>query len=288
MGALQPRIARGGGDGSAIIHRYATLPDDPWAVCHGVRAMGREFTMKGGRRAVDWLLETQLALIPANGTRVLAFPLAVEVHPNMFLKTLLEAGVPLDHAFTHQGRRRTLREVVEGSRALFRPSEVAGQANLLPWSLNAFARTMSPLRGRWTNAWREIVDLDAVVEAALGLLERASLPVMQAMREGRPESVKAPVHDFTCGGTHMIYGLLTAMVAGYVGQDRLERMRQQVALLVWRLNLQHHLFAPESGSKSGCSCSASAIFVTVLKSWTTSTASVSIGSDMPSRLASRR
>ncbi len=234
-GAIASGAARAGDDGTAVIRRYASLPDDPWAVCHGIRGMGRDFTMKSGGRAVDWLLETQLAVLPANGSGALGFPLQVEVHPNMFLKTLLEAGVPLDHGFTHQGSRRTLRDVLEGARGLFRPSQVIGDASALPWSLIAFARTAPPQRARWTNAWGESVDFDAVVESALGLYERASLPLLQAMREDRPETAKAPVHDFTCGGTHMLYAVLTAVHAGYTGRDRHERVRRQVDLLVWRL-----------------------------------------------------
>jgi hypothetical protein len=222
-------------DGAAIIRDHATLPDDPWAVAHGLRAMGRDFTIQGGRRAVDYLLESVLATLPANGKTVLGFPIAVEVHPNSFLKTMLEAGVPLDHAFTHEGRRRTLAEVVEGARALLRPTLVGSLPNVLPWSLIALTRTASPPRRQWTNAWGEPVDLDALVESALRLLEEASLPVAQAMREGLPQTAQAPVHSFTCGGTHMLYGLLTAMHTGYPGKDRGERMQRQVDLLVWRL-----------------------------------------------------
>jgi hypothetical protein len=233
--ALGAGVTRAGDDGTAVIRRYANLPDDPWAVCHGIRGLGHEFTMKDGGRAVDWLLERQLALQPANRSSVLGFPLDVEVHPNMFLKTLLEAGVPLDYGFTYQRSRRTLRDVLEGGRSLFRPSHVIGDPNALPWSIIAFAKTTPPRRGRWTNAWAEPVDLDAVVASALGLFEGASLPLLQAMRENRPETAKAPVHSFTCGGTHMLYALLTALHAGYVGRDRRERLRQQVDLLVWRL-----------------------------------------------------
>jgi hypothetical protein len=224
-----------GDDGTAVVRRFAGLPDDPWAVCHGVRAMGRDFKLTDGRRAVDWLLETYVAVVPASRDGILAFPLQVEVHPNMFVKTFLEAGVPLDYGFTHQGQRRTLAEVVEGARLLFRPSQVMSDPNLLPWSLIALTRTTAPLRGRWTNAWGEPVDLDRVVEASLRLLEDASLPLAQAMRENRPESVKAPVHGFVCGGTHMIYALLTAAQAGYASGERLHRIRKQADILVWRL-----------------------------------------------------
>ena len=234
--ATDALAAAGPGDGTAIVERYATYPDDPWAVAHGIRAMGRNFTIKGGRRAVDYLLENALISVPANTTHALAFPPDVEVHPNAFLaEGVLEPGVSVQHAFTHQGSRRTVGDVVNGARALFRPSLVISVPNALPWSLIALTRTTPPARREWTNAWSEPVDLDAVVESAMQLLERASLPIAEAMREGRPEVDKAPVHSFTCGGTHMVYALLTAVNAGYTGKDRRQRVQRQVDLLVWRL-----------------------------------------------------
>src|SRR5262249_28268633 len=81
-------------DGATIIRRYAGTPEDPWVVAHGLRGMGREFTINGGRRAVDYLLEDVLVSVPANGKSLLGFPVEVEGHSNMFLKTMLEAGVP--------------------------------------------------------------------------------------------------------------------------------------------------------------------------------------------------
>src|SRR5262249_44867875 len=99
----------------------------------------------------------------------------------------------------------------------------------------ALTRTTTPLRQQWTNAWGESVHLEGVVESALRLLEQASAPLAEAMREGRPETTQAPVQAFTCGGTHMIYGLLTAVHAGYAGTDGGGRMQRQIDLLVWRL-----------------------------------------------------
>ena len=238
-------------DGAAIIRRHAVAPDDPWAVAHGLRGLGRDFTINGGRRAVDYLLENVLVTLPANGKGALGFPIEVEAHPNMFLKTLLEAGVPLDHAFTHEGRRRTLRDVVDGARGLFRPTPVSSVPNALPWSLIALTRTTTPLRHQWTNAWGEPVALDLVVERALRLLEQASVPLAQAMREGRPETAHAPVHGFTCGGTHLLYALLTAVQAGYTGKDRRERVQQQVDLLVWRLSADLDLIERFYGARAG-------------------------------------
>jgi hypothetical protein len=79
--------------------------------------MGRDFTVKGGQSAVDFLLETHLASVPANGKTGARLPARGRSASNMFLKTMLEAGVPLNYPFTHQGSRRSLRDVLDGARA---------------------------------------------------------------------------------------------------------------------------------------------------------------------------
>jgi hypothetical protein len=35
-GVVRPSFGRAGDDGAAIVRQYASLPDDPWAVCHGL------------------------------------------------------------------------------------------------------------------------------------------------------------------------------------------------------------------------------------------------------------
>ncbi|MGH7332107.1 MAG: hypothetical protein ACREKS_05030 [Candidatus Rokuibacteriota bacterium] len=220
-------------DAVAIITAHATLRD-PWAVAHGLRAMGSAFAINGEQRAVDFLLEKYVSEVTVNGRTLLAFPIDVEIHPNSFLKTMLEAGVPTSYRFTHQGRQRTLADLVAGARLLFRPQEMADR-NQIPWSLIAFSRTTSLLRRRWTNAWGETVDLDASVDGALQLLENASAPIAAARRDGRPLAAKSPVHSFTCGGTHMLYGLLSAVHYGFGGKGTRERVQQQTALMIWRM-----------------------------------------------------
>ncbi len=234
IGVGGSRQARAGShDGSSVIRDYATTPQDPWVVSHGLRGMGRDFTIQGGRRAVDFLLEQHLTSVTVNGRTMLGFPRTVEIHPNMFLKTLLEAGVPLDYRFDHKGQPRTLGDVVAGARLLLRPAQEPPSE--MAWTITALTQTTSPLRARWTNAWGEPVDLDAIVGSALEALERDSAPLTAAMRQGRPLSARAPVHELTCGGTHLIYSLIVAAHAGYASNARGQRVREQVELLVWRL-----------------------------------------------------
>jgi L-amino acid N-acyltransferase YncA len=238
VGALATPVLGGAGpahasDAPAIIASYATLPEDPWAVAHGLRAMGSTFAIKGGQRAVDFLLE-KVTEVTVNGRTILAFPLEVEIHPNSFLKTMLEAGIPLDYRFKHGGRHHTIADLVEGARLLFRPTEMA-HPNQLPWSLIALSRTTPPVRRRWTNAWGEQIDLDAWVNGAVQSLESASAPIADAMRAGRPLAGKAPIHNYTCGGTHRLYSLLSAVHYGFGAKEARDRVQEQTAVMIWRM-----------------------------------------------------
>jgi hypothetical protein len=147
---------------------------------------------------------------------------------------MLEAGVPLDHTFAHMGQQRTVSDLAEGARLLFDRSKMIDPL-IIPWSLIAFSRTTPQVRKRWTNVWGQFVNLDDLADGALRDLENASAPLLTAMRSGRPLVTQAPVHKFTCGGTHMLYGLLSAVHYGSGGKNALQRVQEQTALMAWRM-----------------------------------------------------
>lgn len=245
-----PRAARAGlaEDGAALIRAHARRVEDPWALVHGVRALGPEFPAEDGRPAVALVLGRYLREEAVNGARYLAFPREVEIHPHMFLKTFLEAGVPPGYRFVFAGRERRLEEVIAGAHALFRFS-AATHRNTIAWSLIALARTTAPSSGSWTNAWGERVVLGDVVEAALTALEEGSRPLEEARRRGVPPERQAPVHAFTCGGTHLVYSVLTAAHTGHARPAQRERLRQVMDLLVYRLWADRYLLGRFYGPK---------------------------------------
>jgi hypothetical protein len=230
----QPATAGLAEDAKAIVLAEAARPEDPWLVSHGIRALGADFRLAPGRSAVDFLLGEVLDEQVVNGRSYLAFPPKIEVHPNMFLKTLLEAGVPLTYRFTRKGKAWTLRDVADHARALFRFSEQTNP-NTIAWSLIALTRTTPPARGTWRNAWGEEVRLAAVAQAGLAALEAASRPIQEARDRNARLDRQAPIHGFTCGGTHLLYSLLAALQAGY-GKETRQRLRDQMDLLIYRLH----------------------------------------------------
>jgi hypothetical protein len=237
-----PVAARAGtlDETAPIIQAYATRLDDPWALVHGVRAMGRTFAAAGGQPAVAFVLSTFLEEREVNGGRYLAFPAATERHQNSFLKTFLEAGVPGELAFTAAGRRRTLQDVVEGARATFRFSETTDR-NTIAWSLIALSLAARPGHGAWPNAWGERIELPAVAAAGLKALEEASRPLEDARDRGVVPERQAPIHAYTCGGTHLLYSLLVAAHTGHLATEGRRRLGRQLDLLVYRLSAEPQL-----------------------------------------------
>ncbi len=97
-----------------FIERYAPIPDEPWILVHGIRAMGKGFSCKG-ERAVAHVLRTCVQDLEVNGRRYLYIPADIEVHTNMFLKTFLEAGVPLSEEVQVKDMRFHVQELCVGA-----------------------------------------------------------------------------------------------------------------------------------------------------------------------------
>ena len=69
----------------------------------------------------------------------------------------------------------------------------------------------------------------------LETLENANKQFQDSMRKGVLAEGPDRIHDFTCGGMHLIYGLSTCLRLGHARQALAERMKMQFDILVWRL-----------------------------------------------------
>ena len=103
-----------------MLRHYTLELNNPSAIIHAVRGFGKGFRLADGSSAVDHLCTRYADDREVNGRRYVYFKRDAEVHENSFLKTFLEAGVPLDQLVQVGERRYTLRDVIDGARALFR------------------------------------------------------------------------------------------------------------------------------------------------------------------------
>ena len=214
-----------------FIEQYAVTSDDPWALVHAIRGVGRGCRING-ENAVAYVLRTYVRAQEVHQRRYLYIPANIEVHANMFLKTFLEAGVPASETFACDGRVCHLQDLGEGAKALFRFDPNTFDRNNLAWSLIAFAELEAHT---WENAYGERIQLQEVVRFGLQALAEATQGLKPYAAAGLPLPKKMPIHSFTCGGTHLCYSLLVAARHGFLQTAGGDTLQEQLQMLVYRL-----------------------------------------------------
>ncbi len=227
-----------------VIRRYASATDDPWAMMHGVRAFGKGFMLDEGP-AVDYLCSHFLKTQTARGRSYLVTVRSADGHFNALLKTLLEAGVGLDHPFVVQGRRQTVSDLVSSGKALFTfdptLSPLHGTRDEAAWSVIALSITTAPDKAIWKNAAGQEIRLHDVIASLFTAVEQGSAEYATAMQQGIMPSQRAPITRFTCGGTHVIYSLAVAVRYGHLGEEGRRRLARILDMLIWRMKADTYL-----------------------------------------------
>lgn len=198
--------------------RFASDPQDPWALAHGIAAFGPELRASDGRRAQEAIFDA-LRRSPAGE---LSF--AREPHPDLFLKTLLRAGLPLTQTFQSPAGPVTLRELVRSAGRRFRPD---GRWEDAAWTLEVLARSPS----------EHAFDVPALMDRALAALEDATAELGRGMDEGRPSvpKDKRGIYAHPCGGLHFVQALLVWARNPDVRTRWGKRLDRQVEILFYRL-----------------------------------------------------
>ncbi len=223
-----------------IIHEYARLDDDPWALMHAVRAMGRDFTIKG-QNAVDFLCSGFLKHKTVAGKAYLYMPVEQEGHTNTFLKTILEAGVSPSHPFQLDGKRYTVGDLVNSAKALFTFDPKTINRDDLAWSLIAFSLQIPPGADTWTNVDGHQVRFSDGIRLGFDTLDDTTRQFRSAKERGVMPDANDKIVDFTCGGTHLVYGLASCVANGHREDHFPKRLKEHLDLMVWRLEADGYL-----------------------------------------------
>ena len=105
------------------VTKHAGDPDNPWAIGHGLLAMGPDFVLSNSQPAVDWIFSQYAEELPlgdaAGDYRAVVFPRSrgeqrIEPHAGLMLKALTEIGVAPDKAVTVQGQPHTVADLYRG------------------------------------------------------------------------------------------------------------------------------------------------------------------------------
>jgi len=223
-----------------LINTYARLEDDPWTLMHGVRAMGPDFSING-EKAVDLLCSRFLKQKTVAGKTYLYMPVEHEGHTNAFLKTVLEAGVSPSHPFRLDGRRYRIGDLVSSAKALFTFDPKTIDRDDLAWTLIAFSLQTPPSHDAWTNAYGRQIRFADLVRFGFDTLDETTQRFRRAKERGVMPEEKDTIMAFTCGGTHLVYGLASCVANGYREEGFLGRLKEHLDLHIWRLEADGYL-----------------------------------------------
>ena len=228
----------------ALIHHHTRDPRDAWAIVHGVRAMGAEWSVHDGTRAVDYVLATLVKMQAVGQGRHLYVPLEIEMHLNSFLETFLSVGVGWQQPARAENRVYSFRDLFDHARMLFSfsdpgPDTPSGahhrESDWFAWSLIAFPFGIPPSKDGWQNAFGQEIRVARITAMGLQMLEEATAPLARAMERGELLVEKVGVHTLTSGGAHLISGVISAVQHGYTQGDAAKRLARQLDILVYRL-----------------------------------------------------
>jgi hypothetical protein len=219
---------------------------DPWTLAHVLLALSPD-DADLRRTWIDrleekWLLRDELSRA--------SFPLRSpagrgEQHPHLVLKVLAEVALERDDA----AARALADELAEDAIAEFSSPGDFRAWNDVAWLLHGLALLAadagSPLRAETRLGDGEFT-LGSLALGALEQVERADRVVEDALAAEagftRPSGDEPPeqagIYAFTCGGQHLLQGVLAAAVVGWIPASESERIDRRVDVLVRRLDAE--------------------------------------------------
>jgi hypothetical protein len=225
---------------------FAADPKNPWALAHGITALGANFVAADGRKASevmvgDFLLENRLpdggfgsggrfgfAKYAPDGT-------PIEPHTNLITKTLVLAGVPLSTRFKTKSGAVTLKDLVDEARRGFRHTPVSDEYwKDAAWTLDTLSQTTAPSESEFSK----------VMDDALGELERETLDLKNGLEKGQAvvPKRKQGIYAHSCGGLHFVQAVLGWARHPEVRKRWGARVDTQVAILFYRLDSERQQY----------------------------------------------
>jgi hypothetical protein len=226
-----------------VVRRYDLDPENPWAVVHGMLALGADVPLSNGVPAVDHLFAAYAERRPEGGV---AFPrkrgaTRIEPHTDLVFKALTEGGVSFDRTVTVAGQPATLQELFRQSVVKTWVDDAAVSSDGfgdLGWTLQGIAACV-PDDLAWTAVGGHPMTLDRLTSALVGDLSRQTQFLRDAIAAGQPvQKRKQGIFSYACGGTHHLMSAAYAVARGHGTPGDRAAVEAEVAPLLWRLDLE--------------------------------------------------
>ncbi|MCA9492685.1 MAG: hypothetical protein KC621_22280 [Myxococcales bacterium] len=232
-----------------VVMDHARDPQNPWAVVHGMLALGVAEPLTNGRDPVDWLFETYAEIHEIEGTPLLGFPtsqgaIRIEPHTDLILKAITEGGVTPDRQVMVKGRQFQVAELYRGSleKAWVKGTTTSFQENDFndtPWALQGLA-TWAPPELSWTATGGRKMTMAGFTDAIVDVVVHETRDLTAARAAGQliQKDTRKGIFRYTCGGQHLIQGAAYAVGRGYGDPANRQTMCDQKDLLRWRIDVE--------------------------------------------------
>jgi len=240
-----------------LVAQETADPDNPWAIAHGLLALGEGLQLNNGKGAVEGLFEGYAEHAHTEGHPLIAFPqratgpdgkdIPVEPHTDLIMKALAEIGVRLDTQVEVKGEARQVGELYYDTVLSTFLDKGTGAAsftspNDMPWGLQAIA-TYAPPGLSWV-AQGKPQKLDELTEFMVHVLTMESNALFERMTRGGEFAKDGKgIFAYTCGGAHLLQGAAYLVGKGFGGEAEREKLQAQVQLLFWRFPRELSLYA---------------------------------------------
>jgi hypothetical protein len=233
----------------------AADPKNPWALAHGITALGPLYLAADGRKASDVILHDFLQRSgPMDGgagktsysfVRYAKDGTPVEPHTNLVAKTLVLSGLPMSTRFeTSFGKPITLQELADSAKASYRhaPKNDAAWPDAA-WTIDLIAATSKP-GAKLTLSDGSTLSVDTVMDDALEALERADQELADGLAKHLPQvdKRKQGIYAHPCGGLHFVQAVLSWARFPEVRKRWGPRVEAQIDVLLYRLDSERRQY----------------------------------------------
>lgn len=231
---------------------HAADPKNPWALAHGLTGIGKSYAARDGRGAADVIIGDFLQKNPSEQGSPYAFATfsadrtPIEPHPNLLVKSLVEAKLPDSTSFkTSWGEEVTLGGLVRSVQLGFAhvPTSEAYWLNA-GWTLDLLGGRLTPKKARFKNRAGEEIDFNAVMDDALAYLELAQGSIADGMDKGLAEVPKRKqgIYAHSCGGLHLVQAINAWARFPEVKKRWGKRLDRQIDVLFYRLGSEQRQY----------------------------------------------
>jgi hypothetical protein len=235
--------------------QFAADPKNPWAMAHGICALGPAYPASDGRKASEVIVHDFLQPNarydggtsgggPFGFARYAPDGTPIEPHTNLLTKTLVLSGDKPSTPYPTTWGKVTLTELVDSVKLGFRhvpASEEYWQD--VGWTLDLLSHSMTP-GSRFTPSNGKPVEINEVMNDALAYLERAQSDLKLGLDKGLPQvdKRKQGIYAHSCGGLHLVQAVLSWARFPEVKKAWGARLDTQVAILFYRLESERRQY----------------------------------------------